>query len=101
VLAEIEKHTRLYLNSRLTIHSAVSPLQGIQMRLARLSLAAVTLISLVACSNDATGPVAPVRPAGPALSTGTMGSGMKSSADSLMTSTNTALSAVQGAMGPI
>jgi hypothetical protein len=71
------------------------------MRLARLSLAAVTLISLVACSNDATGPVAPVRPAGPVLSTGTMGSGMKSSSDSLMTSTNSVASVVQGTTSPI
>ncbi len=71
------------------------------MRLARLSFAAVTLISLVACSNDATGPVAPVRPAGPVLTTGTMGSGMKSSADSLMASTSGATSVVQGTMSPI
>lgn len=71
------------------------------MRLARLSLAAVTLISLAACSNDATGPVAPVRPAGPVLTTGTMGSGMKSSADSLMASTNSVASVTQGVSGPI
>lgn len=71
------------------------------MRLARLSLAAVTLISLVACNNDMTGPAAPVRPAGPVLTTGTMGSGLKSNSDSLMISTNSPLSAVMGTTGPI
>lgn len=71
------------------------------MRLARLSFAAVTLISLVACSNDATGPAAPVRPAGPVLTTGTMGSGLKSNSDSLMISTNATTSAVLGTTSPI
>jgi hypothetical protein len=71
------------------------------MRLARLSFAAVILISLGACSNDATGPAAPVRPAGPVLTTGTMGSGLKSNSDSLMISTNTATSVVLGTTSPI
>lgn len=63
------------------------------MRLARLPLAAFALVTLAACSNDATGPGDPsqrpesgvVAPSGPNLSGTLLGSGMKASSDSLST----------------
>lgn len=70
------------------------------MRLARLSLAAAALIALAACSNDATGPAVPARPAGPVLSTGMMGSGLKSNSDSVMANVSTAASASTGPTSP-
>lgn len=59
------------------------------MRLARLSLAAATLIVLAACSNDATGPEVPLagpdkaKPAGPQLNGGYFGSGTRAGVDSV------------------
>lgn len=61
------------------------------MRLARLPLAALALIALAACSNDATGPEM-ARPSGPSMNGTYFGSGMKA-ADSLSTSTTAWVSA--------
>lgn len=62
------------------------------MRLARLSLAVFTLVTLAACSTDAVGPNVPegdasrISPSGPRQSTGTFGSGGKATTDSTMMS---------------
>lgn len=55
------------------------------MRLARLSFATLAVIALAACSNDATAPELR-RPSGPNHNTQTIGSGMKSNADSVAAS---------------
>lgn len=70
------------------------------MRLARLSLAIFALVTFTACSNDATGPDGP-RPSRPAYNTFTMGSGLKSNADSAVISTNTATGVSAGTVDPI
>ncbi len=71
------------------------------MILVRLSLAALALIALAACNNDATGPEAsrnePARvktQAGPVLSTGYIGSGMRAGADTVLTTVSSSSSTV-------
>ena len=68
------------------------------MRLARLSLAALALITVAACNSNATAPES-TRPSGPVLSNGTLGSGLKTNSDTVMTSISTT-GVTAGTTGP-
>lgn len=69
------------------------------MRLARLSLAALVLITFAACNNDATAPEL-TKPSGPVLSNGTLGSGLKANSDTLVTSIASTGGATSGPVDP-